>query len=111
VLLRCDVPEDAAAQRDQVVHGIQPVAGAGGQEPRSLGGRPHRHLGPFPSGPPVLDTLAVQTTARGRRARGSSARLAAFSLTRPPRIAAFSAARNVARIRFNVAAETGVPSA
>jgi hypothetical protein len=39
---------------------------------------------------------AVQTPARGRRARGSSARLAAFSPTRPRRIAAFSAGRNVA---------------
>jgi len=34
-----------------------------------------------------------------------------LSLIRPRRIAAFSAARKVARIRVSVAADTGVPSA
>jgi hypothetical protein len=53
----------------------------------------------------------VHTTARGRRARGSSALLAAFSLIIPRRIAAFSAARKVAWIRVSVAADTGVPRA
>jgi len=53
----------------------------------------------------------VHTSARGRRARGSSALAAGFSLISPRRIAAFSAARRVARIRVKVAVETGVPMA
>jgi len=53
----------------------------------------------------------VHTTARGRRARGSSAWLAGLSVIRPRRMAAFNAARSVARIRFSVAAETVDPSA
>ena len=40
----------------------------------------------------------VHTTARGRRARGSSALAAGLPVIRPRRIAAFSAARSVARI-------------
>jgi hypothetical protein len=36
---------------------------------------------------------------------------AGFSLSSPRRIAAFSAARRVARIRVSMAAETGVPRA
>ena len=45
----------------------------------------------------------VRTTARGRRARGSSALAAGLSVIRPRRIAAFSAVRKVARIRVRVA--------
>ena len=56
-------------------------------------------------------TPAVHTTARGRRARGNSARLAAFSPISPRRTAALRAARNVARIRPSVTADTGSPSA
>ncbi len=53
----------------------------------------------------------VHTTARGRRARGSSARLAGLSPIRARRTAPFSAARKVARIRFSVADVTGDPAA
>ena len=53
----------------------------------------------------------VHTTARGRRAFGSSARLAGLSAISPARIAAFSAARSVARIRLSVAGDTDDPSA
>jgi hypothetical protein len=40
---------------------------------------------------------AVHTTGRGRRGAGSSARDAALTVTSPARMAAFSAARSVAR--------------
>jgi hypothetical protein len=59
----------------------------------------------------MLDPVLVHTTARGRRAPGNSTRVAALSPVRPRRIAAFNAARNVARIRCNVAADIGAPRA
>ena len=46
-------------------------------------------------------------TAWGRRARGNSARLAGLSVSRPRRIAAFSAARKVGAIRFRVRRDPG----
>lgn len=52
---------------------------------------------------------AVHTTARGRRAGGSSAPHAGLAARYPARIAALSAARSVALIRFSVAAVTGLP--
>ena len=54
---------------------------------------------------------AVHITGRGRRGEGSSAREAALAVMSPARIAAFSAARSVARMRARVAAVTGRPSA
>lgn len=53
--------------------------------------------------------LAVHTTARGRRADGSTTSDAGFSSINPARSAAFNAARNVARIRCSVAVVTGRP--
>ena len=54
---------------------------------------------------------AVQTTGRGRLARGSSVPQAGFAVRCPARIAALSAARRVALIRVRVAAVTGWPAA
>src|ERR1019366_7074037 len=54
---------------------------------------------------------AVQTTALGRRAEGSSAREAALAVMCPARMAAFKAARIVAFTRTSVAVVTGRPIA
>ena len=55
--------------------------------------------------------LAVQTTACGRRAGGSSTCWAGLSVIRPWRMAVLSAARKVARMRASVAGVTGWPVA
>ena len=86
------------------------MTGDGVQELRRLGSRPPATAGHSPVRRQCSTRSGVHTTARGRRARGSSARLAGLSLMRPRRMAAFSAARSVAWTRFSVAADTGGPS-
>ncbi|MEV3924594.1 hypothetical protein [Actinomadura coerulea] len=54
---------------------------------------------------------AVRTTARGRRVGGNATSDAGFSSTSPARNASFNAARSVARIRSNVAADNRRPAA
>jgi hypothetical protein len=87
---------------DQVVSGIQPStarrnrAACAAVHTATAGCSPVRRQCSVRAG--------VHTTARGRRALGSSARLAGLPATSPRRTAAFSGARNAARTRFSVAA-------
>jgi hypothetical protein len=53
---------------------------------------------------------AVQTTGCGRGGGGRSTSRARLAVIRPSRIAAFSAARRVQRIRVSVAAGSGLPA-
>jgi hypothetical protein len=63
-------------------------------------------LGRSPVVRQCLTRAAVHTTARVRGAARSFTSAAGFSSTSPSRIAAFSAVRNVARIRFTVGSES-----
>jgi hypothetical protein len=95
-----------AAQGDQVIGGIQPVHRT---ESRNFAvcAAVHTRRGPFPGPAPLHDPVRRPHhrpgTARPRRLRPG----AGLSVIRPRRIAAFSVARSVARIRVKVAADTG----
>jgi hypothetical protein len=94
-----------AAQRDQVVAGVQRVAGDTAQELRGLRCRPDRHRGTLPGGPPGGDSgVRPDDRVRPPGAAPTGPGLSAINCSRT---AAFRAERSVARIRTRVAAEIG----
>ena len=97
--------------RHELIAGIEGLAADRGEEPGSLPGVHTATAGRSPASRQAASRGAVQTTGCGRAGAGSSTSLAGLTEISPSRIAAFSAARSVARIRARVAGDSGPPAA